>query len=112
MRFGDKLDVLVVTKGEMDENLNPGRPTEEWKFFGKCAIMPNTAAQSVSLADGKEYIYQYEIYAPLNSKHYQENLIPKENSRIHFVKEDGTIDKEAFVRGFLTLRKRYLKLWV
>lgn len=74
--------------------------------------MPNEAAQKVTLADGKEYVYQYQIYAPLKSLHYKESLIPKEGMKIRFTKEDGTIEKEAFVRGFLTLRKRYVKLWV
>lgn len=112
MRFGDKLEVLITTEGGVDEDLNPIDLTEEWKEFGKCIIMPNSSAQSVSLADGKEYIYQYQIYAPLKSAHYKEGLIPTEGMKIHFTKEDGTIDKVAFVQGFLTLRKRYVKLWV
>jgi len=112
MRFEDKLEVLVTTKGGKDEEFNPLPPTEEWVSFGKCKIMSNSSAQSVSLADGKEYIYQYEIYAPLKSQHYKDGLIPKEGSKICFSKEDGTIEKEAFVKGFLTLKKRYVKLWV
>lgn len=112
MNFSDKLKVLTITDGGYDENLNPLPPQKEWKIFGKCIIMPNDAAQKVTLADGSEYLYQYVIYAPLKSLHYKEGLIPKENDKIHFIKDDKTIDKEATVRGFLTLRKRYLKLWV
>lgn len=112
MRFGDKLEVLVTTKGGYDEDFNPIPPTDEWQAFGKCIIMPNNSAQSVSLADGKEYIYQYQIYAPLKNAHYKNNLIPTEGMKIRFTKEDGTIEKEAFVQGFLTLRKRYVKIWV
>lgn len=112
MRFGDKLEVLVTENNGRDVNFDPIPPTNEWKSFGKCIIMPNSSAQSVSLVDGKEYIYQYQIYAPLKSSHYKDGLIPKEGMKIRITKEDGTIEKEAFVKGFLTLRKRYVKIWV
>ena len=74
--------------------------------------MPNEKAQSVTLNDGQEYIYTYEIIAPIKKQHYTDGLIPKEGMQVHFVKEDGTIDKEASVAGFVTLKKRYVKLWI
>lgn len=112
MNFKDKLYVLHTTEGGYDEELNPVEPTSEWREVGKCVIMPNEKAQSITLNDGQEYIYTYEIIAPIKKQHYTDGLIPKEGMQVHFVKEDGTIDKEASVAGFVTLKKRYVKLWI
>ena len=63
-----------------------------------------------SLADGQKYTYVYEIYAPLNKAKYP--LIPKEGDKVHITKKDGTIDKEMEVKGFVTLKKRFLRIWL
>lgn len=94
-----------------DEEGNPLTP-EAFIFidFGKCVILPNTKASVITLADGKKYTYMYEIYAPLNKIKYP--LIPKEGDKVYITKKDGTIDKEMEVKGFVTYKKRYLKIWL
>ena len=98
-------------KSGFDEEGNPLTP-EAFIFidFGKCVILPNTKASIITLADGQKYTYVYEIYAPLNKAKY--SLIPKEGDKVHITKKDGTIDKEMEVKGFVTLKKRYLRIWL
>ena len=98
-------------KAGFDEEGNPLTP-EAFIFidFGKCFILPNTKASVITLADGQKYTYMYEIYAPLNKTKY--TLIPKEGDKVYITKKDGTIDKEMEVKGFVTYKKRYLKIWL
>lgn len=111
MNFEDTLKVKLSQEGGFDEDGNAIEPTEgEWQDFGKCAILPNTSARLVSLADGQQYAYSYELYAPLSKNKYP--LIPKEGSKVWITKKDGTIDKEMEVKGFVTYKKRYLRLWL
>lgn len=110
MKLDDQLFVTVHTEGGYDENLDPIEPSEEEILFGKCFIGFNDKADTVTLHDGKEYIYRYKIIAPLTKQNYP--LIPKEGSEVRFVKKDGTIDKTMTVQGFVTLKGRYLKIWV
>ena len=98
-------------KSGFDEEGNPLTP-DAFIFidFGKCVILPNTKASVITLADGQKYTYMYEIYAPLNKAKYP--LIPKEGDKGYITKKDGTIDKEMEVKGFVTYKKRYLKIWL
>ena len=98
-------------KSGFDEEGNP-LTTDAFIFidFGKCVILPNTKASVITLADGQKYTYMYEIYAPLNKAKYP--LIPKEGEKVWITKKDGTIDKEMEVKGFVTLKKRYLRIWL
>ena len=98
-------------KSGFDEEGNPLTP-DAFIFidFGKCVILPNTKASVITLADGQKYTYMYEIYAPLNKVKYP--LIPKEGDKVYITKKDGTIDKEMEVKGFVTYKKRYLKIWL
>ena len=98
-------------KSGFDEEGNPLTP-DAFIFidFGKCVILPNTKASVITLADGQKYTYMYEIYAPLNKAKYP--LIPKEGEKVWITKKDGTIYKEMEVKGFLTLKKRYLRIWL
>ena len=98
-------------KSGFDEEGNPLTP-DAFIFidFGKCVILPNTKASVITLADGQKYTYMYEIYAPLNKAKY--SLIPKEGDKVYITKKDGTIDKEMEVKGFVTLKKRYLRIWL
>lgn len=100
-----------VLKSGFDEEGNPLTP-DAFIFidFGKCVILPNTKASVITLADGQKYTYMYEIYAPLNKAKY--TLIPKEGEKVWITKKDGTIDKEMEVKGFVTLKKRYLRIWL
>ena len=98
-------------KSGFDEEGNPLTP-DAFIFidFGKCVILPNTKASVITLADGQKYTYMYEIYAPLNKAKYP--LIPKEGEKVWISKKDGTIDKEMEVKGFVTYKKRYLRIWL
>ena len=98
-------------KSGFDEEGNPLTP-EAFIFidFGKCVILPNTKASVITLADGQKYTYMYEIYAPLSKTKYP--LIPKEGDKVYIAKKDGTIDKEMEVKGFVTLKKRFLRIWL
>lgn len=112
MNFEDTLRVRTAsTEGVYDDDGNPIEPTEgEWVDFGKCVILPNSRASIIGLADGQQYVYTYEVYAPLSKAKYP--LIPKEGDKVVIKKKDGTIDKEMEVKGFVTYKKRYLKLWL
>jgi len=110
MRYDDTLKVLTVTDNGYDDNGNPEEPTEEWQDFGKCIIFPNSSAAKTRLNDGTEFVYSYEVIARMKKELY--SLIPKEGDTVRISKSDGTIDKTLTVKGFLTLKKRYLKLWL
>ena len=110
MTFEDSLSVLQQTEGGYDSDYNPVKPTEEWLEFSKCFISFNSAAQKIRLNDGSEYVYSYYVIAPLKSSLY--DILPKEGDRVWIQKADGTIDKVMEVRGFVTYKKRYLKIWL
>lgn len=98
-------------QGGFDEDGNPIQPIDFiFIDFGKCVIYPNTSAKLITLADGKQYAYSYELVAPLPKKKYP--LMPKEGDKVWLTKKDGTIDKEMEVQGFNTYKQRYLKLWL
>lgn len=100
-----------ILKSGFDEEGNPLTP-EAFIFidFGKCVILPNTKASVITLVDGQKYTYMYEIYAPLNKTKYP--LIPREGDKVYITKKDGTIDKEMEVKGYVTYKQRYLKIWL
>lgn len=110
MTLEDTLKVLKVTDGGYDEDFNPVEPTEEWVDFSKCFISFNSSAQKTRLNDGTEYIYSYYVIAPLKSDIYAD--IPKEGDKVRIVKKDGTIDTVMEVKGFVTYKRRYLKIWL
>lgn len=94
-----------------DDNGNPLNVTAiRFVEFGKCVIIPNTSARTVALVDGQTYHYSYEIVAPLSKQKY--NMLPNEGDKVWITKKDGTIDTQMEVKGFVTLKKRYLKLWL
>jgi hypothetical protein len=99
-----------IQKG-FDENGN-AIEVKDLRFldFGKCIILPNTSARSVTLLDGKQYVYSYELIAPLSKRKYY--LLPKEGDKVWITKKDSTIDRQMEVKGFVTYKKRYLKLWL
>lgn len=110
MTFEDILKILTLSGGGYDENNDPIESKEEWKDFSKCFISFNSSAQKITLHDGSEYQYSYYVIAPLKESLYP--LIPKEGDHVRIIKADGTIDKELEVRGFVTYKKRYLKIWL
>ena len=111
MKYEDSLSVLNVRGASYDEYGNPVEANENgWVDFLKCFISFNSSAQKVRLNDGEEFIYSYYIICPLRKNLY--DYIPKEGDRVRFVKADGTIDAEMEVKGFVTYKKRFLKVWV
>ena len=97
-------------KNRYDEDMNPVEPHSEYYPFSKCFISFNSSAQRVRLNDGQEYVYSYYVIAPLKKSIY--HLIPREGCKVRIRKADGTIDREMEVRGFVTYKQRYLKLWL
>lgn len=98
-------------QGGYDEDGNPIEATDViYLDFGKCIILPNTSARTVTLVDGSTYVYSYEVYSPLNAKKYK--MLPKEGDKVWITKKDETIDKVVEVKGFVTYKKRYLKIWL
>lgn len=90
----------VDSDGLMDE-------TESWVDLGKCTIFPNTAAKKQIGNDTEQRIYSYEIMMRIPKL-----AIPKEGEWVRITKKDGTIDEELEVIGFMTIKGRFLKLWV
>lgn len=94
-----------------DEDGNPKTENaSRWLQFGKCIITPNSNAQKITLNDGSIYQYSYLVYAPLKKAIYP--LIPRDGDKVWITKQDGTIDQQCEVKGFVTLKKRYVKIWV
>lgn len=110
----DEEKTAELLQGEFyDENSNPIEPKQAWLKFGKdknAIIFPNSRANKVSLADGQEYIYSYEVIVKLKKSLYP--LLPKDGNHVWLHKVDGTVDKDMEVKGFVTLKQRYLKLWL
>ena len=95
----------------IDENGDSLQPVGiRYIDFGKCILLPNSRANFITLLDGQRYVNSYEVIAPLNKKRYR--LLPKEGDKVWIAKKDGTIDREMEVKGFVTLKSRYLKLWL
>lgn len=99
-----------IERYRFDEDMNPREPRLVFYKLSKCFISFNSSAQKVRLNDGQEYIYTYYVIMPLKSSIY--HLIPREGDKVRIKKADGTIDTEMEVRGFVTYKKRYLKIWL
>lgn len=124
MRFEDTIEVMLKPTSSYDANGNPVAEEEEsgvtltkgsdeepeWTPFSKCFLSFNSKADKVRLNDGSEYMYSYYAICPLTKGLY--SSIPKEGDRVHLVKADGTIDVDMEVKGFVTYKRRYLKIWV
>lgn len=109
----DEKTAELLSQGVYDENGDPVEPVRTWVVFGKeknAIIFPNNKANKMSLADGQEFVYSYEVIVKLKKALY--SLIPKQGDRVWLHKSDDTINKDMEVKGFLTLKKRYLKLWL
>ncbi len=111
MRFEDVLKVRPKGQPLYDENNDPiAEEDAEFVDFSKCFVSFNAAAQKIRLNDGSEYVYSFYVIAPLKKSLYP--LIPKEGDYVRIMKADGTIDKVMVVRGFVTYKQRYLKIWL
>lgn len=106
----DQRTEVHTDNGVFDDKMNPVEPYAEFYPLGKCFISFNSSAQKVRLHDGKEYIYSYYVIMPLKKAIY--HLIPREGDKVRIRKADGTIDSEMDVKGFVTYKKRFLKIWL
>lgn len=109
MRYEDSLWVCKQGEPSADEDGYPVAPQETVAEFGKCFLSFNNAASKVTLADGHEYQYSFYVIAPLKKALYP--LIPVEGERVIVKKADGTVYCRMTVNGFVTYKKRFLKLW-
>lgn len=109
MRYEDDLEVLK-TSGAYDKNGYPVANKAKWVKFGKCFISFNSAAQYIHLHDGNDYKYSYYVIAPLTKDKY--SYIPTEGEKVRIRKADGTVYKTMEVKGFVTYKKRFLKIWL
>lgn len=105
----ERLD-MDIDRGFFDKDMNPKEFGTDFLPLAKCFISFNSSAQKIRLNDGKEYAYSYYVILPLKRSYY--HLIPREGDRVRIKKADGTINKEMEVKGFVTYKKRYLKLWL
>ena len=110
MMLEDTIEVLKRTDGGYDEYHNPVEPSESWEILPKCFISFNSSAQKVRLNDGSVYIYSYYVILPIGKDTY--DILPREGDSVHITKKDGTIDCTKEVRGFVTFKGRYLKIWL
>ena len=101
---------VCLQKLMYDEHLNPREPRTEYFPLSKCFISFNSQAQKVRTNDGRDYIYSYYVFVPLKKSTY--HLIPHEGEMVRIKKADGTIDATLEVKGFVTYKRRYLKLWL
>ena len=110
MVLSDEIAVLKTTPGGYDQDGNPYDGETDWMELGKCFISFNSKAEKVVLNDGSEYQYSYYVIMPIKTSDYP--LLPREGDKVRIRKSDGTIDCEKEVKGFVTYKKRYLKIWV
>ena len=89
MWYEDKIELYIPGSNEHDENFNPVRNPENWIPLGDCKIHGNSSAKTVPAADGKDYIYNYQItmYTPV--------IIPALNDKVRITKADGSISRKV-----------------
>lgn len=109
MRYEDKLWVCKQGELSADEDGYPVEPQITVAEFGKCFLSFNKAAAHVQLADGQDYQYSFYIIAPLKKALYP--LIPVEGEQVIVKKADETVYCRLKVSGFVTYKKRFLKVW-
>ena len=93
-----------------DENMDARQPSSTFFLLANCFISFNSQAQKIHLHDGSDYVYSYYVILPLKKSIY--HLIPREGDVVRITKADGTINAEKEVKGFVTYKKRYLKIWL
>ena len=113
MQFTDTLKIQSILQNEYDDEGNPVEGELSFVSFGReknAIILPNDIAAKVRLNDGSEYTYSYQIIVKLKKELIP--LIPIEGHKVYIHKNDGTIEGVKEVKGFVTLKSKYLKIWV
>ncbi len=106
MRLDDRIQLQKVNVTK-DENLNRV-VTKVFDLIKKCKILPNTKASTIKCNDGESRVYSYEV---VMRKPKSKDEIPHENDIVRIKKNDGTIEAECLVLGFVTLRN-WVKIWL
>lgn len=106
MRLDDSIE-LQKTIVMRDEQLNP-IVTKDFELISKCKILPNTKASTIKCNDGQNRVYSFEV---VMRKPKSNDKIPRENDIVRISKNDGTINAECVVLGFVTLRN-WVKVWL
>ena len=102
MWHNDKIELLVKTGGGHDDNFNPVKADEYWIDLGACKIHSNQTAKKIQSADGKDYVYTYQVVTTSIL-----SVIPKVGDRVRITKSDGTISNvEMKVEGFGTVKRK------
>lgn len=89
MWYEDKIELYVPGSNGHDENFNPVQKPESWSFLGDCKIHGNSSAKTVPAADGKDYIYNYQITM------FTPAIIPALNDKVRITKADGSISEKV-----------------
>lgn len=106
MWYEDKIELYVPGSNGHDENFNPTRKPETWIPLGDCKIHGNSSAKTVPGADGKDYIYNYQIMM------YTPAIIPTLNDKVRITKADGSISKKVMTVAGCGTTKRKLSIFL
>ena len=102
MWHNDKIELLVKTGVGHDEDFNPVKMDERWIDLGICKIHGNKTAKKIQAADGKDYVYTYQVVITSVL-----SVIPILGDRVRITKSDGTISNvEMKVEGFGTVKRK------
>ena len=106
MWYEDKIELYVPGEGSHDENFNPVRIPESWFPLGDCKIHGNSSAKTVPAADGKDFVYSYQItmYVPA--------IIPVLNDKVRITKADGSISQKVMTVAGCGTTKRKLSIFL
>lgn len=106
MWYEDKIELYVPGGNGHDENFNPVRHPEAWIPLGDCKIHGNSSAKTVPAADGKDYIYNYQItmFTPV--------IIPALNDKVRITKADGSISQKVMTVVGSGTTKRKLSIFL
>lgn len=101
MWYNDKIELYVKQSGGgHDADFNPIKPVTKPVDLGKCKIHGNPTAKKIQSADGKDYVYSYQVVIETIPA-----IFPKQGDKVRISKADGTIsDLEMTVNGFGTMK--------
>lgn len=101
MWYNDKIELYVVSsEAGHDENFNPVIPEKNLVNLGRCKIHGNPKARKVESADGKDYVYSYQVVIETIP-----SIFPKLGDKVRITKSDGSISGlEMTVVGFGTMK--------
>ena len=105
MWYEDKIELYVPGEGSHDENFNPVRIPEYLADIRRPGH-ENSSAKTVPAADGKDFVYSYQItmYVPA--------IIPVLNDKVRITKADGSISQKVMTVAGCGTTKRKLSIFL